>query len=55
MPLCWEEVGDGLDPREHTIETAVARLRRLGEDPLRPVLERTPKLAEVLRRLGEYL
>ena len=55
MPLRWEEVGDGLDPAEFTIETAVERLRQLGEDPLRPVLERQPKLVEVLGRLAEHL
>jgi bifunctional non-homologous end joining protein LigD len=53
MPLHWEEVNETLDPRGHTIRTAVERLRRFGEDPVAPVLTLVPDLLQVLERLGE--
>jgi bifunctional non-homologous end joining protein LigD len=52
MPLRWSEVNARLDPRRYTIENAVARMRRLGEDPLAPVLGRAPDLAAALARLA---
>jgi bifunctional non-homologous end joining protein LigD len=51
MPLRWREVNAKLDVRKYTIGTAVARMKRLGEDPLRPVLELKPDLGVVLERL----
>jgi len=54
-PLLWEEVKEGLDPRELTIETVPERFRRLGEDPLLPVFDRAPDLAAVLGRLAAEL
>ena len=51
MPLRWREVNARLDPRRFTIRNAVARLKRLGVDPLRPVLDTTPDLAGALDRL----
>ncbi len=51
MPLRWSEVNARLDPSRFTIRNAVQRARRLGEDPLRPVLELRPDLEAVLRRL----
>ena len=53
MPLRWREVNARLDPRRYTIRNAPARMRRLAEDPLAPVLDRAPDLAGVLARLSE--
>jgi bifunctional non-homologous end joining protein LigD len=54
-PLRWSEVNAGLDPARFTIETVPRRLRRRGEDPLRPVLEERPDLLAALRRLARLL
>src|SRR5690606_41920252 len=53
MPLRWSEVGPRLNPRRFTIRNAVARMRRLGEDPLAPVLTEKPDLLGALARLAE--
>jgi DNA primase len=55
MPLSWSEVGPKLDPSRFTLKTARRRLDQLGEDPVRPVLERRPDLLAALGRLGERL
>ncbi|HKE15781.1 MAG TPA: DNA ligase D [Kofleriaceae bacterium] len=55
MPLRWNEVGRKLDPSRFTLKTARRRLERLGEDPVRPVLDRRPDLLAALGRLGERL
>lgn len=52
MPLLWDEVGEGLDPKDFTIRNAVERLEALGEDPFRAVLETSPPLVEILGRLA---
>jgi bifunctional non-homologous end joining protein LigD len=51
MPLRWSEVNARLDPRRFTIRNAVARMKRLGEDPLRGVLDTAPDLGAALSRL----
>ncbi len=51
MPLRWSEVTARLDPRRFTIRNAVARMKRLGADPLRGVLDTEPDLAGALGRL----
>jgi bifunctional non-homologous end joining protein LigD len=53
MPLRWSELGPRLDPRRFTIRNAVARMRRLGADPLAPVLGPAPDLLGALGRLAE--
>jgi bifunctional non-homologous end joining protein LigD len=53
MPLRWSEVNAKLDPRRYTIRNAVARMRKLGADPLAPVLGRAPDLARALARLAQ--
>jgi bifunctional non-homologous end joining protein LigD len=52
MPLRWSEVTPRLDVARFTLRTALARLRRLGEDPLRPVLDTSPAWLPALERLG---
>ena len=52
MPLEWDEVNQSLDPRAFTIRTALERMQRLGTDPVLPVLEAKPDLAQVLERLA---
>ena len=53
MPLLWSEVNDSLDPREFTIRNAIERMEKLGEDPVRSVMDEVPDLASVLQRLSE--
>src|SRR5207237_7405851 len=55
MPLTWDEVDDGLDPKAFTIRNAVDRMKRLGADPVLPALNQPPDLATVLERPGEQL
>ncbi len=57
MPLGWHEVNRGLSNTRFTIVNAVARMKRLGADPLREVLSLRPDLqgalAALLERVGE--
>jgi bifunctional non-homologous end joining protein LigD len=53
MPLEWREVTPKLDIRKFTIKNAPARMKKLGKDPLLPVLEETPDLVAALERLAE--
>ena len=52
MPVRWSEVNARLDPRRFTMRKAIARLEKLGSDPLRRVLESEPDLAAALGRLA---
>lgn len=52
MPLRWSEVNSKLDIRSYTIKNAVARMKKLKQDPLREVLTASPDLAHALERLG---
>jgi bifunctional non-homologous end joining protein LigD len=52
-PLKWTGVTKRLHARAYTIENLPKRMRRLGEDPLAPVLELKPDLPSVLARLAE--
>jgi len=52
-PLRWSEVGPKLDLRDYTIRTLPQRMKELGQDPLRPVLELKPDLNAALARLSE--
>ena len=54
-PLRWREVNARLDPSRFTVRNAVARAARLGQDPLRPVLELRPDLQAVLKRLHAHM
>jgi bifunctional non-homologous end joining protein LigD len=44
MPLVWDEVVDGLNPKDFTIRNAIDRMERLGSDPVAPVLSEVPAL-----------
>ncbi len=51
MPLKWGEVKPGLEIGHFTIKNAPARMKKLKDDPLRPVLDQQPDLHAVLERL----
>ncbi|HYT82690.1 MAG TPA: DNA ligase D [Gemmatimonadales bacterium] len=53
MPLEWREVTPKLDIRKFTIKNAPARMKKLKEDPLLPVLEVKPDLVSALEQLSE--
>jgi bifunctional non-homologous end joining protein LigD len=53
MPLEWREVTPKLDIRNFTIQNAPARMQKLEDDPLLPVLEVKPDLVSALERLAE--
>jgi bifunctional non-homologous end joining protein LigD len=55
MPLAWDEVDDGLNPKDYTIRNAIERMERLGADPLAPVLTESPDLPAILERLATLL
>jgi bifunctional non-homologous end joining protein LigD len=55
MPLKWSEVNGKLDPRKFTMKTAPARMKRMGKDPLAPVLTLQPDLHGALARLATRL
>jgi bifunctional non-homologous end joining protein LigD len=53
MPLVWDDVNASLDPKNFTIRNAIERLERMGNDPVRPVIDEKPNLARVLENLAE--
>ncbi len=55
MPLRWSEVGPRLDLARFTLRNAAARMRRLPEDPLLPVLAASPDLLAALAKLGRLV
>jgi bifunctional non-homologous end joining protein LigD len=55
MPLRWREVNARLSNGRYTIANAVARMKRLGEDPFAGVLDQAADLRRALARLSERL
>ena len=53
-PLKWSEVTKRLKIEDHTIKSVPKRMKRLGRDPLRPVLELEPDLLASLARLTTW-
>ena len=53
-PLLWKEVNRRLTIESHTIKSVPKRMKRLGEDPLRPVLDLQPDLLGALDRLTSW-
>ena len=53
MPLLWKEVTPKLDMRDFTIKTAPARMKKLKQDPVAPVLDLKPDLPAALEALAE--
>jgi bifunctional non-homologous end joining protein LigD len=53
MPLRWREVSPRLDIGRFTMRNARSRMRRLGEDPLAPVLGAGADVVRALSRLAE--
>jgi bifunctional non-homologous end joining protein LigD len=54
-PLRWSEVNDKLTLDKFTIRTMPGRVKRMKDDPLRPVLDLQPDLVEILGRLAELV
>ena len=53
MPLEWDEVADGLDPRAFHLRNALARVSS-RPDPLLPVLSTRPDLKSVFEKLEDH-
>jgi bifunctional non-homologous end joining protein LigD len=53
-PLDWSEVNERLTIESHNIMSVPKRLKRLGEDPMRPVLDLEPDLLGALERLTNW-
>ncbi len=55
MPLVWDEVQDGLNPKDYTIMNAIERMEHMGADPCAPVLTEVPDLVATLQKIAEAL
>jgi bifunctional non-homologous end joining protein LigD len=55
MPIEWREVTAKLDNSKFTIANALKRMKKVGHDPVAPVLAVKPDLVAVLERLNDRL
>ncbi len=53
MPLVWAEVNHSLDPKNFTIRNAIERMEKMGNDPVRAVIDEKPNLASILGNLAQ--
>src|SRR5262249_29868312 len=53
MPLEWDEVVPGLDPKQFNLRNALDRVTRWSGDPCLPILTERPDLAAALERLEQ--
>jgi bifunctional non-homologous end joining protein LigD len=53
-PVLWKEVNARLRIEDHTIKSVPRRMKRLADDPLRPVLDLEPDLLAALDRLTRW-
>jgi bifunctional non-homologous end joining protein LigD len=53
--LKWSEVDGKLDPKKFTLKTLPARMKKLRDDPLAPVLTLKPDLQSALAKLAGRL
>ena len=53
-PVKWSEVNKRLKIESHTIKSVPKRMKRLRDDPLRPVLDLEPDLLSALDRLTKW-
>jgi bifunctional non-homologous end joining protein LigD len=53
-PLEWREVNKRLRIESHTLKSVPRRMKRLGADPMRPVLDLEPDLLGALDRLTRW-
>ena len=54
MPLCWDEVEAGLDPKRFHLKNALDRITSWACDPCANILTERPDLADALNRLDAY-
>jgi bifunctional non-homologous end joining protein LigD len=54
MPLRWDEVVPGLDPKQFHLRNALDRITTWDRDPVLPVLTTRPDLATALSALDKY-
>jgi bifunctional non-homologous end joining protein LigD len=53
MPLTWDEVVPGLDPKQFHLRNALDRITRWSGDPCAPILTERPDLGAALERLEQ--
>jgi bifunctional non-homologous end joining protein LigD len=54
MPLTWDEVVPGLDPKQFHLRNALDRVTSWAGDPCAPILTERPDLAAALDRLEQF-
>ena len=52
MPINWDEVNASLDPKNFTIRNAIERMEKVGEDPVRAVIDEKVNLTRILENVA---